>query len=35
MPVVLADKSLAWLFSERLYKQLTEADADTYSQPLD
>jgi hypothetical protein len=29
------DKSLAWLSSERLYQQLTETDADTYTQPLD
>jgi hypothetical protein len=30
---VLADKSLAWLSSERIYQQMTETDADTYSQP--
>ena len=29
MLVVLADRSLAWLSSERLYQQLTETDADT------
>jgi hypothetical protein len=33
--VVLAGRSLAWGSSEGLYKQLTEMDADTYSQPLD
>lgn len=32
--VVLPDRSLAWLSSERLYQQLTEANEDTYSQPL-
>ena len=32
---MLADRNLAWLSSERLYQHLTEADADTYSQPLD
>ena len=26
---MLADRSLAWLSSERLYQQLTETDADT------
>ena len=26
---MLAGRSLAWLFSERLYQQLTETDADT------
>ena len=30
--VVLADRSLAWLFSERFYQQLTETNADTYGQ---
>jgi hypothetical protein len=29
------DKSLASMFSERLKKQLTETDADTYTQPLE
>ena len=29
---MLADRSLAWLSSERLYQQLTETDADTYTQ---
>ena len=29
MPVVLSDRSLAWLSSERFYQQLTETDADT------
>jgi hypothetical protein len=33
--VVLADRSLAWLSSERLYQQLTETDEDTYSPALD
>ena len=33
--VVLADRSLAWLSSERLYQQLTEPDEDTYTQILD
>jgi hypothetical protein len=32
---MLADRSLAWLSCERLYQQLTETDADTYSQALD
>jgi hypothetical protein len=32
---MLADMSLAWLSSERLYQQLTETDADAYSHPLD
>ena len=27
--------SLAWLSSEGVNKQLTETDADTYTQPLD
>ena len=31
---VLTGRSLAWLSSERPYQQLTETDADTYSQPL-
>ena len=31
---MLADRRLAWLSSERLYQQLTETDADTYSQPM-
>jgi hypothetical protein len=31
---VLTDRSLSWLSSERLYRQLTESDADTHSQPL-
>jgi len=30
MLAVLADGSLAWLTSERLYQQLTEKEADTY-----
>ena len=34
-PKDMHDRSLAWLFSERLYQQLTETDADTYTQPLD
>ena len=29
------DRSLAQLSSERPYQQLTETDADTYTQPLD
>ena len=29
---MLADRSLAWLSSERLYLQLTKTDADTYRQ---
>jgi hypothetical protein len=29
---MFADSSLTWLSSERLYQQLTEIDADTYSQ---
>ena len=33
--VVLADRSLQWLSSERLYQQLTETDVDIYTQPLD
>jgi hypothetical protein len=32
---VLADRSLVWLCSERLYQLLTKIDADTYSQLLD
>jgi hypothetical protein len=32
---MLTDRSLAWLSSERLYQQLTETDADTYTQPFD
>jgi hypothetical protein len=32
---VLTDRSLAWLSSERPNKQLTETDADTYTQPMD
>lgn len=32
--VVLEDRSLAWLSSERLYQQLTETIAYNYSQPL-
>ena len=32
---VLSDKSLAWLYSERLNQQLTETVEDTYTQPLD
>ena len=31
---MLADRSLAWLSSERLYQQQTETDIDTHSQPL-
>lgn len=31
---VFADRSPAWLSSERLYQQLTETDEDTHSQPL-
>jgi hypothetical protein len=27
--IVLADRSLAWLFSERLYQQLIETNVDT------
>ena len=33
-PKDMDDGCLAWLSSERLYQQLTETDADTYSQPL-
>jgi hypothetical protein len=33
--IVLVDRNLAWLSSERLYQQLTETDADTYSQSVD
>jgi hypothetical protein len=29
------NRNLAWLPSERFYQQLTETDADIYSQPLD
>jgi hypothetical protein len=29
---MFTDKSLAWLSSERPYQQLTETEADTYSQ---
>jgi hypothetical protein len=29
-PKDMHDRSLAWLFSKRLYQQLTETDADTY-----
>jgi hypothetical protein len=29
------DRSLAWLSSEGPNKQLTETDADTYTQPMD
>ena len=32
---VLTDRSLAWLSSERPNKQLTETEADTYTQPMD
>ena len=32
---VLTDGSMAWLSSEKSYKQLTETEADTYTQPLD
>jgi hypothetical protein len=32
---VLADSSLAWLSSERLYQQLSETDAVTYRRPLE
>jgi hypothetical protein len=32
---VLSDRSLAWPSSERLYQQLTETDADAFSQTLD
>ena len=31
---MLTDRSLAWLSSKRLKKQLTETDADTYTQAL-
>jgi hypothetical protein len=30
---VLTDRSPAWLSSERPYQQLSETDADTYTQP--
>jgi hypothetical protein len=33
--VVLVDRFLAWVSSERPYQQLTEKNADTYSRPLD
>jgi hypothetical protein len=32
--VVLIDRSLAWLFSESLYQELTETHADTYRKSL-
>jgi hypothetical protein len=32
---MLTERSLAWLPSERPYKQLKESDADTYTQPMD
>jgi hypothetical protein len=32
---MLTDRSLPWLSSERPYQQLTETEADTYTQPLD
>jgi hypothetical protein len=32
---VLTDRILAWLTSERPYLQLTETEADPYTQPLD
>jgi hypothetical protein len=32
--VVLADRSLAWWYSERLYQHLTETDADIHSQSM-
>jgi hypothetical protein len=32
---MLTVKSLAWLSSGKLNKQLTETDADTYIQPVD
>ena len=32
---MLTDRSLTWLPSERPNKQLTETDADTYTQPMD
>jgi hypothetical protein len=32
---VLTDRSLTWLPSERPSEQLTETDADTYTQPID
>jgi hypothetical protein len=31
---VHADRSLAWLFSDRVYKHPNETDTDTFSQPL-
>ena len=33
--VVQENKSIAWLSSVRLYQQLTETDANAYSQALD
>jgi hypothetical protein len=33
--MVLIDRSLTWLSSERSNQKLTEIDADTYTQPLD
>jgi len=33
--VVLADRRLEWLSSEKFYQQLAETDADTYCQQLD
>jgi hypothetical protein len=32
---LLADRSLAWLPFKRTNKQLKEADADIYTQPID
>jgi hypothetical protein len=33
--VVLIDRNLAWLLSERFYQHLTKTVADTHSQALD
>jgi len=33
--VLFADRSLTWLYTERLYQHVTKTDTDTQSQALD